>query len=104
MHLDATNNDFWGWDRHCLADVREVEAQRERFLEKTGQDKQVQRQTFSPTIIISPIRPHGQGPVREMVVNKAGYPVRPSVEKSEGTDYSNSMKAHYQLRKSPVIS
>ncbi|KAI1109389.1 hypothetical protein F5Y14DRAFT_458183 [Nemania sp. NC0429] len=96
MHLDAANNDFSHWDKYCLLDIRKVEALGEATLEKMGK-KLLTHAYFSPSVLISPIRPLDQGPVREMAVNKAGYPIGSTVDKWEGTDYTNSIKAHYQL-------
>ncbi|KAI0976584.1 hypothetical protein F4678DRAFT_480116 [Xylaria arbuscula] len=93
MHLDTASNNFLGWDKDALADVRGKEAQKERE-EKT---KKVERRFFSPSIIISPVRPQDQGPLRKIIINKAGYPVTPGVKEYEGTTFENSMVAHYRL-------
>ncbi|KAI1132687.1 hypothetical protein F5Y10DRAFT_292392 [Nemania abortiva] len=77
MHLDATKNDFLGWNRDKLTDVRGG-------------------RTFSPFVMISPIR-QDQGPVQKVITSKTGYPITPSVEKSEQTDLASSMRAHYSL-------
>ncbi|KAI1314304.1 hypothetical protein F5Y03DRAFT_402513 [Xylaria venustula] len=93
MHLDAASSNFMGWDKDALADVRAKEAQKERD-DKT---KKVEKRFFSPSIIISPVRPQDQGPLRKRIVNKAGYPVTPEVKEYEGTTFENSMVAHYKL-------
>ncbi|KAI1426776.1 hypothetical protein F5Y12DRAFT_712929 [Xylaria sp. FL1777] len=95
MHLDATDNSFLGWDMYSLDDVRKIEAQKEANC--TQGVKQVHSRFFSPSVIISPVRPQDQGPSREVIFNKAGYPVTSSVEEYEETDFASSMMAHYKL-------
>ncbi|KAI0910387.1 hypothetical protein F4823DRAFT_375155 [Ustulina deusta] len=105
MHLDATKNDFLGWDMDSLVDVRRKEAQEEEERRERAKNrangsqtvKGVQKRFFSPSVIISPVRPQDQGPSREVVVNKAGYPVTSSVKEYEETDFASSMTAHYKL-------
>ncbi|TGJ85120.1 hypothetical protein E0Z10_g3620 [Xylaria hypoxylon] len=93
-----------GWDMETLAKVRTREAEEEESREQAEREKngsskgkQVQKRFFSPSVIVSPIRPQNQGPPQKMVVNKAGYPVTSSVEEVEGTDLMASMLAHYKL-------
>ncbi|KAI0534548.1 hypothetical protein GGR58DRAFT_50136 [Xylaria digitata] len=92
MHMDATTNDFLGWEMETLASVRMKEAQEEEEREKNSP-----KRFFSPTVIVSPVRPQDQGPPREVVRNKARYPVIPAVEKVKETDFGTSMCAHYKL-------
>ncbi|KAK5631642.1 hypothetical protein RRF57_007356 [Xylaria bambusicola] len=77
MHLDAADNDFLKWDQRTLADVRNAEA-----------EKEVQRQFFSPSVIISPVRPQSQGLPREVMFSRAGYPITSSVEQYKETDFA----------------
>ncbi|KAF2967496.1 hypothetical protein GQX73_g6127 [Xylaria multiplex] len=99
MHLDATTNDFLGWDTETLASVRVREAQEEEEREKNNSLKHevAPKRFFSPTVIVSPVRPQDQGPPQEIVRNKAGYPMTPGVEKVKETDFETSMCAHYKL-------
>ncbi|GAW16119.1 hypothetical protein ANO14919_055420 [Xylariales sp. No.14919] len=104
MHLDATKNDFLGWDQETLGAVRKREDEEEERCERAGpqgagssKGNGVKRAFFSSSIIVSPIRPQEQGPSRDMVVNKAGYPVTSSVEEAEKTSLTDSMRANYKL-------
>ncbi|RWA04594.1 hypothetical protein EKO27_g10510 [Xylaria grammica] len=104
MHLDATKNDFLGWDQETLGTVRKREDEEEERCERAGpqgagssKGNGVKRAFFSSSIIVSPIRPQEQGPSRDMVVNKAGYPVTSSVEEAEKTSLTDSMRANYKL-------
>ncbi|KAI0454875.1 hypothetical protein F5B21DRAFT_524266 [Xylaria acuta] len=98
MHLDATGIDFLGWDQYCLTEVREMEAREEtKRSTKDGQAKKARTRVFSPTVIISPVRPEDQGPARKVITNKAGYPLNSSVEAPEETSFAVSMTAHYKL-------
>ncbi|KAI0400194.1 hypothetical protein F4802DRAFT_620285 [Xylaria palmicola] len=91
MHLDATSHDFLGWDQDCLADVRS------REVEEIAIKGDICRRTFSPSIIISPVRPQDQGPTKEATFTKSGYPITATVEQPEETHFANSMAAHYKL-------
>ncbi|KAI0505670.1 hypothetical protein F5B22DRAFT_651468 [Xylaria bambusicola] len=106
MHLDATGNDFLKWDERSLADVRGVEAEKEEQrrsrTEVTGNGfkrdiKETQTQFFSPSVIISPVRPQTQGPQREVISNRAGYPLTSSVEEYKQTAFATSLTAHYKM-------
>ncbi|KAI0545817.1 hypothetical protein F4679DRAFT_599206 [Xylaria curta] len=94
MYFDATGMDFLGWDKNCLSDVRQMEEKR-----SSGKGKaRISTRTFSPTIIISPIRPEEQGPMIPVTTNKAGYPLNPGVKLPERTgSFEVSMTAHYKL-------
>ncbi|TRX96433.1 hypothetical protein FHL15_002705 [Xylaria flabelliformis] len=100
MHLDATSIDFLGWDENCLSDVRKMEEQEEK-KRSNGKGKEkaknVPTRTFSPTVMISPVRPEEQGPTLPVATNKAGYPLNPSVMPPEKTSFEVSMRAHYKL-------
>ncbi|KAI0877690.1 hypothetical protein GGS24DRAFT_510579 [Hypoxylon argillaceum] len=93
MHLDAATNDFWGWNCNSLANVRMMERDRESL----GKTEGAKRLGFSPSVIISPIRPQDQGPEQEVIRTKTGYPVTPSVKKPKGLDFGSSMRAQYSL-------
>ncbi|KAI0435061.1 hypothetical protein F5Y09DRAFT_353963 [Xylaria sp. FL1042] len=95
MHLDATNNRFLGWDRDTLVDIRKKEAEEEVNGSRKAQE--VQKHFFSPSVIISPVRSRHLGPSREVIVNKAGYPMTSSVKGYQETDFASSMMAHYKL-------
>ncbi|RYC64385.1 hypothetical protein CHU98_g1828 [Xylaria longipes] len=98
MHLDATGTDFLGWDQYSLADVRQMEAREEaKRLTQGGEAKKVRLRVFSPTVIISPVRPEDQGPVRKVIPNRAGYPLNSSVQAPQETSFPVSMTAHYKL-------
>lgn len=95
MHLDAATNDFWGWNCNSLANVRMMERDRESL----GKTEGAKRLGFSPSVIISPIRPQDQGPEQEVIRTKTGYPITPSVKKPKGLDFGSSMRAQYSLCK-----
>ncbi|KAI0861090.1 hypothetical protein F4860DRAFT_524483 [Xylaria cubensis] len=100
MHLDATSLNFLGWDEHCLSDVRKIEEQEEKKRSTgkgKGKAKNVPTRTFSPTVMISPVRPEEQGPTLSVTTNNAGYPLNPSVTPPEKTSFEVSMTAHYKL-------
>ncbi|KAJ8119593.1 hypothetical protein ONZ43_g3489 [Nemania bipapillata] len=99
MHFDASNNNFWGWDKEELAAVRRQEADMEAALAESGKGKgrEIIRREFYPYLIISPIRPQDQGPTQDVCRSRTRYPVTPSVKKSPETDFGTSMKAHYSL-------
>ncbi|KAI0474788.1 hypothetical protein F4859DRAFT_521839 [Xylaria cf. heliscus] len=95
MHLDATNFDFLGWDKQSLSDVRKEEARQERSQAKGG--NRAGPRYFSPAVIISPVRSEDQGPVQEILVNRAGYPITPAVQAPQERDFATTLKAHYKL-------
>ncbi|KAI1739216.1 hypothetical protein F4680DRAFT_466720 [Xylaria scruposa] len=100
MHLDATGIDFLGWDKNSLSDVRVMEEQEEkkRSMGKgKGKAKNLPTRAFSPTVMISPVRPEEQGPTLPVATNKAGFPLNPSVKPPETTSFEVSMTAHYKL-------
>lgn len=109
MHLNATDNDFLGWDQKNLADVRNAEAEKEEQHKLQAEEsvngdqnviKAVPRQFFSHSVIVSPVRLDEEGPPRDVVINEAGFPVNPSVEEYKAGDLAISMAAHYKLCKS----
>ncbi|KAI1282752.1 hypothetical protein F5Y07DRAFT_409762 [Xylaria sp. FL0933] len=104
MHLDGANNNFLGWDRDALVDVRKKEAEREEELRQRAKEansakttKKLQKRFFSPSVLISPVRAQHQGPPQEATFNEAGYPMTASVKEHEATDFARSMMAHYKL-------
>jgi hypothetical protein len=101
MHLDATTNDFWGWNKNCLTEVRRQEAMADEFLanDPNGDGNRVATRAFSPSVIISPIRPQDQGPAQKVIRSRTGYPITSSIKKPQETDYGSSMRAHYSLCK-----
>ncbi|KAJ3577317.1 hypothetical protein NPX13_g3251 [Xylaria arbuscula] len=106
MHINATDNDFLGWDNNNLADIRQIESEEEEMFKLQAETsvndcekvmEPVYRQFFSPNVIISPVRLDDQAPPREMITNETGFPVTPSVEDYEAGDLATSMAGHYKL-------
>ncbi|KAJ2984786.1 hypothetical protein NUW58_g5878 [Xylaria curta] len=95
MHMDTTNLDFQGWDTDSLVDVRKEEVAAKRVAKGKGTGKEVR--IFKTAVIVSPVRPEEQGPVREVMSSRTGYPVNSRVEAPQEPSFGMTMKAHYKF-------
>ncbi|GAP84380.1 hypothetical protein SAMD00023353_0702010 [Rosellinia necatrix] len=89
MRFNTTTHDFKGWDTQSVADVWARESRR--------LDGDRPKDLFGTSVFISPVRAEDQGPEREVMRNKSGYPLNPSVDRHEGSDFTSSMVAHYKM-------